>query len=418
MARNKVKKYNIYTLSSLSGALWLFLCINPFILWIMPQSPWYILAFGLVFLSTIQFIKSEDLYIDHFRLLLVLLLFLFSSYLLLVDFTPERIFQFSPFLMLAFWNPRATYGVYCYFRFIILFFSIFAIINSAFSFIGITTPYIALPPRSAAHILSDTTLRLHLFTVTNYNLTAETNETLIRACGPLQEGGHFGIILGIIILIDNFISQKINKIILTTGILTFSPAFLILLISTLLYNFYTSENKLRKLTFVTIGFFVVLGIFFALPEKTKDKVAYSFYERNFETVLQTAGEQKSLNSALSERTTLEGEYLYSQFQKADITTRMFGFGAIGNEIILSDYRCTIARLGYVGYLLLLILGTVCIFSKWKRPMIMMAIPFLLVLVHRSWMLDSTYIHYLCFCGISVFAYFKTKHNYYESWRVR
>lgn len=396
----KNRKWDIYTFSSISGAFWLFLCLDPFILWLFPQSPIYFLALVLVAFSTLQFYSNKVLQISYYRIFLALAILGLSLYLLLRSYTLGVIFQFIPFLLIVFWNNKALSGVYKYFRYVIMFFAALAIINSLLLLAGITLPYMLIPARSAAHNLSDISLRLHGLVVTNYQMLKDVNDSFVRACGPLQEGGHFGIILGFILLIDVFIGQRINWILLIAGLFTFSPAFIILLLLRFAYTILNSDRKLNKIAFVVLVFFLVLTSFFLFPDRLQKDISYSIYERNLERVIHSAEEQ-GLMQALSERTSLEGENLYKQFLKADALTTSFGIGKMDKDIVLSDFRYNIVRLGYVGFFLIIILGALSVKSKKKSISFILSISFLLVLVHRAWMLESTYIFYLCFCGASL-----------------
>jgi len=315
-----------------------------------------------------------------------------------------RALGFVPLLLIMFWPPTLLSDIYSRFRKIIIFFAVGASIVSVFAFSGVLDylPYYVLGPRSALHERMGVVYRVYGLFVTNYG----DLEFEARACGMLQEPGHFAIILGFVYMTDRLLGHKISWWVVVCGIFTFSSAFFLLVVVTEIFNIYTKRQIIIVLSSV-LFFILLLGVvYFSLDKYNQEQINYLAYERNLKDVV-SAG---SLSQALDERTNSTGDAVFRK-----ITTRniWMGLNVRDNDAVLSDYRGVIVQSGLIGLLLLLF---ACFFSTRGLP-IRKRIPLffllLLVVIHRSWMFGSSYLFFLSFMATTtIFSALLEKNEYY------
>lgn len=315
-----------------------------------------------------------------------------------------RALGFVPLLLIMFWPPTLLSDIYSRFRKIIIFFAVGASIVSVFAFTGVLDylPCYVLGPRSALHERMGVVYRVYGLFVTIYG----DLEFVPRACGMLQEPGHFAIILGFVYMTDRLLGHKISWWVVVCGIFTFSSAFFLLVVVTEIFNIYTKRQIIIVLSSV-LFFILLLGVvYFSLDKYNQEQINYLAYERNLKDVV-SAG---SLSQALDERTNSTGDAVFRK-----ITTRniWMGLNVRDNDAVLSDYRGVIVQSGLIGLLLLLF---ACFFSTRGLP-IRKRIPLffllLLVVIHRSWMFGSSYLFFLSFMATTtIFSALLEKNEYY------
>ena len=233
-----------------------------------------------------------------------------------------------------------------------------------------------------------------------------------RACGPLQEPGHFAIILGFIFLIDRFARNSISKWIVICGMLTFSINFVILAGLGELYDMMVNKVGWRKLKIYLSFLLFCTIIFFSLDESLQAQLSFLLYERNLEQIVGSFISTNSLQGALDERINQTGAYYYEQFTHSSKV--ISGLGKLDSEVVLSDYRGLILLLGYIGLILSVILAYTALLGAKFRQGIFLICALFLVYLHRAWMMHQPYIYFLIFIAICMYNYSIYSKRVYDS----
>ena len=133
---------------------------------------------------------------------------------------------FVPVLCLLFWPNDKLNEVYTLFRKVVIFFAIGSSIITILSFVGLTSfiPHFELPGQSALHTNKDDFYQVFII----FPQLNTVSSVTMRACGMMEEPGHFAIVLGFVYLIDRYLHRKINPVIIICAILTFSSAFFLI----------------------------------------------------------------------------------------------------------------------------------------------------------------------------------------------
>jgi len=390
--------------------LWVFVNLDSFFIWNRFENILRLIAAIGVFVATICISRHHLLKIS--RKTFIPLLFLLLYYLWHTMSMDDNIFKligrslgFVPLFLIMSWPQSLFYNIYCRFRKIIIFFAIGSFVISILSFLGVIDfiPYYVLGPRSALHENLGIEYHVYGLFVTNYG----TMEIFPRACGMLQEPGHFAIVLGFVYMTDRLLNSKISLWIVLCGIMTFSSAFVLIVFVTELFKIST-KKQLLILFSSFLGVILLLGlVFLSLSKDLQDTITYLAYDRNLKDVL-SAG---SLNEALDERINSSGDAVVKKLNTTNIWT---GLNMKDEDVVLSDYRGVIVKSGMIGLILLIL---ACFFTTRGVPLrtkssllFFMA----LVLIHRSWMYGSSYIFFLSFLATSSIIHlsidnsFKTK----------
>ena len=141
---------------------------------------------------------------------------------------------------------------------------------------------------------------------------------------------------------------------------------------------------------------LIISVYTTLPKTYKTEIDYLFYGRNLEQATEIFEASNSLDDALNTRASAEGLSIYDNI---DGNTFLFG----GEELtdILSDYRGLIVTLGVIGIILSFIcVNSLAMQSSLKMKLILYAI-YVLVLLHRSWMIPYPSIYTLFFLIIAL-----------------
>lgn len=408
-------KISIHHLTVFACAIWAFTALNPFYLWIFMGAIGYLLAFFLVSVSAISLLKHNLLVYNKERIILAVSVLFYLLILLLhggLIKNSVMFFLHSPLLMIAFFPNEILYKTFELFRKIILFFAIGAIIVFVISFLGFYDylPYFEVEGISNIHRTSGVTLRIHGFVVTMFNTVQSVS--ILRACGPLQEPGHFGIILGIVMFIDRLLVKKMNIILLICGILTFSPAFFVILFITEVYQLLINRKlkrtepskKNKKLKIATVSTVLLFTIGVIIFNSTlRSRMWYMVYERNFEKVITSVKSGESIEEGLNERVNNTGIVYYEQFRKSS----KIWFGDENWEkggVVLSDHRGMIATIGIVGFLMSIIVCFSVLLRANKKQFYFIVCIMAFIYLHRAWMFLSPYIIFLFFTALSAYIY--------------
>ena len=249
--------------AAIAGFFWIFTIIDPFYLWNSFENVLKLFFGSLVILATVLLNTKGKLIITKKGLRLaavIMLYFIYLSWRLDANVLSVivRFFVFFPFVLLAFWQNEILYSLFLFFRRIIVFFSIGSIIISICSVAGLVQyiPHYYLEARSSVHEMQNLSYCVYGCIVTLHGYYASF---IPRACGPLQEPGHFAIILGFVFLIDRFMRRKVNIWIVICGVLTFSMNFFILAVFGEIYDMFVNKVGVRKLKiYISI---LIMGIF-------------------------------------------------------------------------------------------------------------------------------------------------------------
>ena len=408
-----MRRNDFERIASWCGLIWFFISINPFFIWFFPRS--YCMVFGtlLVMGATFLLDRVDSLVLNKSRLLLVGMIVLVSIFTLLKGEYVSLFIKYVPFIFIVLWRNQVLYNIYELFRKWMIFFAIGGLCISLLSIVNVLhyLPSFDMPSQSSIQEMHGIFNRIYGCFVTNVEIKTTTD--IVRACGPLQEPGHFAIFLGIVYYIDMLLQRKRNMWIIFCGIMTFSFNFLFMVLLAECCHAIMNGTYIKLLKFGFVGTIILSIVFFLLPSKIQEQVLYMAYERNLETVVET-GMQKGLVGALAERTNDAGEIAYSHFFNSNSNV-WFGIEETFDDgkTVLSDYRGIIINKGYIGFLLIVFLMLISV----RRKIWILSIGFfmieLLVLLHRSWMLNHSYIFFIVFCGIATFYHYETQKLKYE-----
>lgn len=368
--------------------LWFLVTIDSFFLW------W---SFGRIFrfLALLGMLYSTLLVSNRFRTTTYNLPIFFSLLLYIFWLLPFfhnqilvfiKIFDFSTFLLLLFWPKETLANCYKLLRKVIIFFAIGSSIVSILSLIGVLQylPHFTLEARSSLH--KDRGVLYYVYGA------FVTMNGAARACGPVQEPGHWAVITGLFYLIDRFALQKRSFWMILGGVLTFSSAFLLMFLSVEVLTLFSrhSLKQFRNLLLILVGLFIV---FLILPQNIKENINYLFFERNLESVYENYNENESLAGALDARASNYSIDLYYSLSPRDF---WFGRGYRDTTAAISDHRGTILFIGLIGLILSIIPSVLILLKANWRLFIALGFSMFLVYIHRGWMYYAPYIYFLGF----------------------
>lgn len=353
-------------------------------MWLLPlDSVTYFLLFLSIFLITNILYVNKELVFSKNRILLFFFLFTYLCVISLPlfghSFEWGRIFHFAALFPIIFFPNLILYNIFKFFRKLLIFFSFFSIILFILILIGIKLPYYKIEGFTLPMQTNHDYYRLYGFIVSSTNTLWQYHGIIIaRACGPFLEPGHFGIYIGIIISLEKILYNKINKILLITGFLTFSPAFLIILFFIEIYNFFIL-HKTKLLKYFFYATLVILSFTILVGSAFRQKIWHIAVERHLD---------KGLNSRLLEKTLIA----YNEFIKTSDIITGIGLKNLEGIGVMSDFRGLIFKFGLIGLILtLLICFSILIRSKFKQLFLIVPI-ILLIYLHRSWMFEGPYMY--------------------------
>jgi hypothetical protein len=373
--------------------LWFLVTIDSFFLW------W---SFGRIFrfLALLGMLYSTLLVSNRFRTTTYNLPIFFSLLIYIFWLLPFfhnqilvfiKIFDFSTFLLLLFWPKETLANCYKLLRKVIIFFAIGSSIVSILSLIGVLQylPHFTLEARSSLH--KDRGVLYYVYGA------FVTMNGAARACGPVQEPGHWAVIMGLFYSIDRFALQKRSFWMILGGVLTFSSAFLLMFLSVEVLTLFSrhSLKQFRNLLLIIVGLFIV---FLILPQNIKENINYLFFERNLESVYENYNENESLAGALDARASNYSIDLYYNLNPRDF---WFGRGYRDTTAAISDHRGTILFIGLIGLILSIIPSVLILLKANWRLFIALGFSMFLVYIHRGWMYYAPYIYFLGFLAVTL-----------------
>ena len=303
---------------------------------------------------------------------------------------------FVPFLCIVFWPSELLQRTYNAFRKVVIFFAIGSTIITALSYVGLTSyiPHFEVGAQSALH-----DNRGDFYYV--YGIFPELNGEgffFSRACGMMEEPGHFSIVLGLVYLIDRYTHRKINPAIIIAAIFTFSSTFFLILLFTEFWNFIVNWKKTILYFVCSIALCIV--VYRALPRDMQYMVYYLAYERNMEQVVDAYDSSGSLDEALDERSNDLGESVYS---KLSFEEKLVG-GEGDRFIVLSDYRGFIVTMGYIGLFLVIFISLTTLIGAPPLLKISLFLSLSMIMLHRSWFFYEPFPYFMSFMACSLYQY--------------
>lgn len=303
---------------------------------------------------------------------------------------------FVPFICILFWPNDLLLRTYIVFRKIVIFFAIGSSIITALYYVGLTShlPHYELGPQSALH-----ENRNDWYTVYGiFPALCGIDLFFQRACGMMEEPGHFSIVLGFVYMIDRYTKRKINPTIIIAAIFAFSSTFFLILLFTEFRNFIVKWKKTVLYIFYSIVLCVL--VYKALPRDMQDMVYYLTYERNLEQVVDAYDSSGSLNEALDERANSLGQNVYD---KLSFEEKLVG-GKGDSFIILSDYRGFIVNMGYIGLFLVISISLMSLYGAPHLLKISLILSLFLILLHRSWFFYEPFPYFMSFIACTLYRY--------------
>lgn len=390
------------------AVLWILCAMNSIFAWfsfsIILRA---IAATGVVLAS----MSMDDRVVTRQRVRIAFLTFVFYLWVVIkYDTLGAYVFIatiFVPFMCIVFWSGDQLKRMYELFRKVVIFFAIGSSILTVLSYVGITSyiPHFEIGPQSPLH-----ENRNDYYYV--YGIFPEINGVDIffhRACGMMEEPGHFSIVLGFVYMIDRYTCRKINPIIIICAILAFSSAFFLMMLFTEFWNMivYWRKTLLYLLCAITLG----VIIYRALPTDMQDMVYHLSYERNLEQVVDAFEKSGSLDEALDERANDMGKNV---FDRMSFDQKLVG-GEGGQFIVLSDYRGFIVTMGYIGFWIVILISILTLSGSPFLLKVSLSLSLLLIMLHRSWFFNEPFPYFMSFmaCALYQHIYFE-KDNIEES----
>lgn len=374
--------------------IWFLVTIDSvFLWWDFGGIIRYVALFGMLYASLILFKKCRA---TTYNLPIFLSLVLYIPWLLGFvnnsNMLINKAFMFLTFLLLLFWPQEPLNNCYKLLRKVIIFFAIGSSVVSVLSLVGVLDylPSFTFEGRSALH-------RDRGFVYYVYGVFVTINGGP-RACGPIQEPGHWAVFLGLFYLIDWYVLQKRNIWYVIGGFFTFSSAFWVMFLSVEVLNLISRSTVRKTILYLSAIIFAFYILILLLPQNTKDDISYLFFERNLESVYEGFEETGSLEDALDARA---GYYSIERYYNLTRNEFLYGSGFRDTTVALSDYRGTILYIGLIG-LILSIIPSVLIIRRanWKLALSLIGCLFLIYL-HRGWMYYTPYIYFLSFLAVSL-----------------
>ena len=380
------------------AVLWLLYAMNSILAWYSFGVVFRVVAATGVVFATYQ---MEDRVVTRKRGWIAFLTFL---YLLWAEMKMDHFLAylslamtFVPFMCIVFWPDAQLKRTYEVFRKVVFFFAIGSAILTALSYVGLTSsiPYIEMESQSALHENRNDYYFVY------FGLFPELNGVDIffhRACGMMEEPGHFSIVLGLIYLIDRYTHRRINPIIILGAIFAFSSAFFLIMLFTEFWNIIVYWKKALLYLLCAIALAVI--VYRALPGDMQDMVYFLAYERNLEQVVDAYDSSGSLDEALDERANDMGQNVYDRLS---FDQKLFG-GEDDRFLILSDYRGFIVAKGYIGFWIVILISIMTISGAPTLLKISLFSSLMMIMLHRSWFFYEPFPYFMSFIACALYNY--------------
>ena len=408
------KEGRIEKLASNIGVIALFVSLNPFLLWIIWPGYINIPVFIIVVGVTILLMISKKVEITTKKLFLTLFTFFFILQIGTPLFSGRgfelgKIITFLNFICILFFNSNILLNIFLKFRKLLIFFCWISLIVFFVTLVGIELPYYKIPAFSVVMTTSfeGSFYKLYGLVVSSTNTVYEFGGlTIARICGPFLEPGHFSIYIGILLVFEKIIFNKLSKVFVITGILTFSPTILIFLIFSWLYEmlFYKKYGNIFKYISLSIIF---IGALYFLLDNIMGDVIYLFIGRNFYDI-----DYLSLMDLLNDRAGKNALIFYNYFIETPQVWYGRGVEYMAGIGVLSDWRGIVFKYGILGLIFsILILLCIPFFSQKKLERLMVVLIIIAIYLHRSWMFESSFIYLILILGLVVKNIYSKRDSY-------
>lgn len=386
--------------AALNIALYIFISLNPYIRWILPNELFYIFFTFTTILITglLNSHVRNSLNITSYRLQI---LFIFLIYILY--FTSPLFHELRwghmvyplPFLFILFYNNKIIQNGYLFLKKIFIWISVFSLIVWLLSLLNVPIPYYSYDPDFRIHATDN--YRIYGLAVSLYTGDLPTGGIMgfERITGVFAEPGHFGIYLGLILAIEKFnFNSRSNKILLTTGILTLSTAFYGILFMGIVFRVILERKIPKNVLYVTLIFILLISIGSLLFGDAATELILGDLIKSSDTVKTDAFDV--VDSRVNDRFKEEFNYfVYSN-------NFYFGLGYSSDmELAVTNWRGLIFRFGLVG--LIIIISLILVIAKNASLLygfLLIGIS-LLILSHRSYFFYSPAIFLLLFLAVTI-----------------
>lgn len=392
------------------ATFWFFVVLNSYLVWTSLAPVVHFLPALLVVWGTL--VISNQLSSSRYNRILFLSILIYYFWIVMTKgLTIGSVVKLStdyiPFLCIIIWPSELLIKTYRIIRKVIIFYAIGSAIMSVLILLGLNEriPHLVLPARESLHVKLGVVYHLYVLFIADCSPVTGVSA---RACGMLQEPGHFAILLGFIYLIDRLSGQKLNYWIVICGLLTFSSTFVLIVIFTEIHHLLSWKGVRNVVMFVLFLLLFLIVLYSFLPTGIQDQIYYYTYGRNLEKVLAALNETASLTSALDERASY---YSIAIYEKMSTIQYIFGGGFRTRADVLSDYRGLIMDIGIFGMFLAIISYMSILVNTPFKLKIALGFAFFLIIIHRSWMLFQPYIFFEAF--MAVIAYRMSQEHVYN-----
>ena len=309
--------------------------------------------------------------------------------------------KYVPLFLVLFWPVDIICKSYKFIRFVVIFFAVGGAVVSIMTITDLIShiPYYVIPPQETLH--ERLGCDYHVYGVFPTLNSPSALVTGVRACGMMKEPGHFAIILGYIYLIDRYLGNKINLWIIIAGILTFSSTFFIIAFFTEIRYIFKKKFIVKVIKYAPLIVLLLISVYFILPSGIRDQINYLFFERNLAEVVDALNTSSSLSEGLDMRANVTSVSTYEH-----ISTLQFWTGGVefDSSLSLADYRGLILRIGLIGVILSFLTYVSATGGGGKALRISLVLIYLLIIAHRSWMLQAPYLYFLSFLVVTVYSF--------------
>lgn len=400
-----IQRKTLELIAAVIATLFLFISMNPFIMWIVWPVIINVSVLLCLIFATIILVRLGSFSVTYNKIFFSFFIFLFMLHIgtpLLGGSGWEigKILSFSGLLCILFFEDRLLYKVFELLRKLMKFFCWFSLIIFCIMLVGIELPYYKIPAFTLVMQNSyggEAYYKLFGFVVSSTNTVYDLGGiSIARICGPFQEPGHFAIYLGLVMFFEKLIHKKNSWIFIVTIILTFSPNSLLFLAFLFMYDLFYSKTKIKFLGYLFFG--CLLGVFVLMSQEDfREEITYLIVGRNFEEI------GIDVVELLDNRAGKLALYHYENFSKTSEVWYGKGVRDLEQFGVLSDYRGMIFKFGLMG-LILSILASIRIisFSTRRIDSVFIMIIISMIYLQRSWMFESTSIYLLLIIGLISF----------------
>lgn len=405
-----LSKSKIENLIEWFSVFYVFISLNPFLLWIVNPVLINVTSSAGMLMALLYMFSCKKVKLSGSRIIILIGLLLFTAHISTSIFLKEnnlgKLINFISLATLILYPARNLISIFLKFKKLLYFFCVVSLVVFVIILLGFDLPYYKIPGFSVVMESLGAYYKLYGVIVSSTNTIYNFGGlTIMRICGPFLEPGHFAIYIGFVLMLEKIMFNKLNKILLITAILTFSPSIFFFLITILLYHNLSGGSKKRGFLGY-IAFALLIGVvYLGVGTEARENISFLIVGRNFEnTGFDLAG-------VLDGRAGKEALHAYRYF--AQTPEVYFGKGVkfLEGYGVLSDYRGFIFKFGYIGITLSILFYSFIILSIDKKSkVISFLLIALIILLHRSWMFESPFIYFATFLAT---IKYKDIHKYVE-----